>query len=609
MLSDAAVLWTGSDTLCIEDVSTTRGATPYCTIDRVSMAIAHHATMPELEASATKQQIHGIVGFLNLISGPFLIAITGRGAVGRIYQHTVWQLKDVHTVQFARNRRHLSASQLKIEDKYLEMVLSVFDNHRFYFSYSYDLTHGLQRLHTAGETFYQETLYKRMDRRFCWNQHFLVGVARNGEMGHFLLPIMAGFVEIVPAVDINGHAVEVTLISRRAVQRAGTRFTRRGIDRGGAVANFVETEQIVQVDGDFHLAYVQTRGSIPLFWSQTPTLRYKPPVVMNSSEDHELAARRHFTEQLRRYGKQSVISLTNTSGHEGQLTRMFGDIMSKLQSPHLGYYPFDFHKECSWNRWDRLSILMKSVRQDHSVYGAFMAKRQGEVVQIESFQQGVFRTNCIDCLDRSNVVQSMIARETLDLQFRQLQVFQPNESVQEHPRLKRLLDDLWADNADVLSVQYGGSKALKTDFTRTGKRTMAGRFSDFCQSALRYYMNNLADGYRQDAIDVFLGHYKVQNNEGVAVASPVADRRESHVRLAPVLVWVVLVMLLIIMSLTPVDESEPDGLDDSSASHLFTIQHILEGVCVVGAFMIYRFSDRIVDYPALLTGPSSLAAK
>jgi hypothetical protein len=43
--------------------------------------------------------------------------------------------------------------------------------------------------------------------------------------------------------------------------------------------------------------------------------------------------------------------------------------------------------------------------QDHRVYGAFMAKRQGDVVQIESFQQGVFRTNCIDCLDRSNVVQ------------------------------------------------------------------------------------------------------------------------------------------------------------------------------------------------------------
>jgi hypothetical protein len=114
---------------------------------------------------------------------------------------------------------------------------------------------------------------------------------------------------------------QVTLISRRAVRRAGTRFNRRGIDRAGAVANFVETEQIVQVDGNYHLAYVQTRGSVPLFWGQTPTLRYKPPVELNTAEDHELAARRHFTEQLRHYGKQSVINLTNTTGHEGRLNR------------------------------------------------------------------------------------------------------------------------------------------------------------------------------------------------------------------------------------------------------------------------------------------------
>jgi hypothetical protein len=146
---------------------------------------------------------------------------------------------------------------------------------------------------------------------------------------------MAGFVEIAGSVDVNGHTVEVTLISRRAVQRAGTRFNRRGVDRGGSVANFVETEQIAQVDGDYHLAYMQTRGSVPLFWTQTPTLRYKPPVEIQASEDHELAARRHFTEQLRRYGKQSVINLTNATGHEGYLNRVFGDMMSKLQSPYV----------------------------------------------------------------------------------------------------------------------------------------------------------------------------------------------------------------------------------------------------------------------------------
>lgn len=263
------------------------------------------------------------------------MVITGKKSVGRIYQHTVWQLTGVHTVPFARNRRHLSESQLRIEDKYLEMIQFVCDTTHMYFSYTYDLTHGLQRLHTAGEAFYKETLYKRMDRRFCWNRHFLAGPARIGDLGQYLLPLMAGFVEIAGSVDVNGHTVEVTLISRRAVQRAGTRFNRRGVDRGGSVANFVETEQIAQVDGDYHLAYMQTRGSVPLFWTQTPTLRYKPPVEIQASEDHELAARRHFTEQLRRYGKQSVINLTNATGHEGYLNRVFGDMMSKIQSPYV----------------------------------------------------------------------------------------------------------------------------------------------------------------------------------------------------------------------------------------------------------------------------------
>jgi len=35
-----------------------------------------------------------------------------------------------------------------------------------------------------------------------------------------------------------------------------------------------------------------------------------------------------------------------------------------------------------------------------------------------SNQSGVFRTNCIDCLDRTNVVQSMIASKCLQDQFK-----------------------------------------------------------------------------------------------------------------------------------------------------------------------------------------------
>lgn len=45
----------------------------------------------------------------------------------------------------------------------------------------------------------------------------------------------------------------------------GTRYNVRGIDAGGHVANFVEVEQCVCVNGAV-TSFVQTRGSIPLFW-------------------------------------------------------------------------------------------------------------------------------------------------------------------------------------------------------------------------------------------------------------------------------------------------------------------------------------------------------
>ena len=46
-----------------------------------------------------------------------------------------------------------------------------------------------------------------------------------------------------------------------------------------------------------------------------------------------------------------------------------------------------------------------------------------------------------------------------------------------HPRyttLEKVFKNVWANNADALSVLYSGTGALKTDFTRTGKRTTAG---------------------------------------------------------------------------------------------------------------------------------------
>jgi len=56
---------------------------------------------------------------------------------------------------------------------------------------------------------------------------------------------------------------------------------------------------------------------------------------------------------------------------------------------------------------------------------------------------------------------------------------------------------VWADHADSVSNAYSGTGALKTDATRTGKRTKQGVLKDGWNSVVRYLKNNYRDGSRQ----------------------------------------------------------------------------------------------------------------
>jgi hypothetical protein len=56
---------------------------------------------------------------------------------------------------------------------------------------------------------------------------------------------------------------------------------------------------------------------------------------------------------------------------------------------------------------------------------------------------------------------------------------------------------VWSDHANFISTAYAGTGAMKTDFTRTGKRTKEGALEDGKRSLMRYIKNNLFDGPRQ----------------------------------------------------------------------------------------------------------------
>ena len=181
-------------------------------------------------------------------------------------------------------------------------------------------------------------------------------------------------------------------------------------------------------------------------------------------------------------------------------------------------------------RWDRLSVLLDKVDMERRQHGFALWQMRGGghgqpsqgafaamAHEMSQTQSGVIRTNCIDCLDRTNVVQSMLARLTLLEQLAALGVLPPpsaEESTENRlgglasaaPALADSLQILWADHADQCSLQYSGSPALKSDFTRTGKRTLRGILNDGYHAATRYIANNFLDGVRQDAYDLLLGN-------------------------------------------------------------------------------------------------------
>ncbi|XP_075238131.1 phosphatidylinositol-3-phosphatase SAC1 [Lycorma delicatula] len=489
-------------------------------IDRMSQEISLQANSGQIPRSSSRKTVYGVLGVIRLIAGPYLVVITGRTKIGSINSQEIWKLDSTELICYPRTLTHLTESQINMDREYKSMVNLVLNTPGLYFSYTYDLTHSLQRLHNTPPQFLMNSMFSRADQRFLWNRFLLKQFCTSEACNNFALPLMHGFVSINQC-SLNGKPFTFSLISRRSCNRAGTRLFTRGVDQNGYVANFVETEQIVESSGD-KSSFVQIRGSIPLFWQQQPNLKYKPRPALMQSENHVEAFAKHFDTQVIDYGRQIVVNLVDHRGSEGELEEAYKDMVNRVNNNNVRYESFDFHAECRKMRWDRLKILIDRLAHEQDEFSHFLLLRDGTLA---SLQDGVFRTNCIDCLDRTNVVQSMLARRSLNNVLQRLGILRPGQLIENQFAFESLFKTVWADNADYISTQYSGTGALKTDFTRTGKRTRIGLIRDGLNSITRYYKNNFTDGFRQDAIDVFLGHYLVDNNEGVTVPCPLEVNR------------------------------------------------------------------------------------
>ncbi|XP_042289257.1 phosphatidylinositide phosphatase SAC2 isoform X2 [Thunnus albacares] len=411
----------------------------------------------------------------------------------------------------------------RLERRLLDELYKIFmDSDSFYYSMTYDLTNSVQRQGDSEKT--SLPLWKQVDDRFFWNKHMIQDLInlQVPDVDFWVIPIIQGFVQVeelvvnynetsdeersspetppqeVTCVDDIHPRFTVALISRRSRHRAGMRYKRRGVDTDGHVANYVETEQLIHVHSHT-LSFVQTRGSVPVFWSQAG-YRYNPRPRLEKGEKETMSYfSAHFEEQLKICNKQVIINLVDQSGRE----KLIGDAYLKqvllYNNPNLTYVSFDFHEHCRGMKFENVQILTDAISDIITDMKWAWVDQDGVICK----QEGVFRVNCMDCLDRTNVVQAAIARVVMEQQLKKLGVMPPEQPLP--PKCYRIYQIMWANNGDTISRQYAGTAALKGDFTRTGERKLAGVMKDGVNSANRYYLNRFRDAYRQAVIDLMMG--------------------------------------------------------------------------------------------------------
>ncbi|KAL9030761.1 MAG: hypothetical protein Q9196_001139 [Gyalolechia fulgens] len=563
--------------------------------------------------------IAGILGIIKLRLDKYIIVITKAQPMGKLKGHMVYKI--IATEFLPLRDRILHDPD---EDTYLTLLRTLLKTGPMYFSYSFDITNSFQRQASANPS---QALWQGADDRFFWNKfiqsdliEFANGKNGSGFRHHgthqtgadpFILPVMFGMMRIT-TTRIKSTPITFALITRRSRHRAGTRYLTRGIDEHGHVANFNETEQIVVLNdgirdmvameggegmqngtiGGFDsqdvqvMSYVQTRGSVPVYWAEVSTLRYTPDLQIRGVETAVDAAKHHFDEQIKIYGDNYLVNLVNQRGREARVKTAYEQVVRTLVSgpdeatqadyvsnekihvveasqtnqeyDRLHYVYFDFHNETKGLKWHRAQLLLDQLKdgliQGQYFRGVDMPGHSQGRLEVRNRQTAVVRTNCMDCLDRTNVIQTMLARWTLTRQLIDVGVLKPGESADDDLAFRILFRNIWADNADVISKSYSGTGALKTDFTRTGERTRAGMLQDLNSSITRYVLNNFWDGPRQDAFDLFLGAFH-PDSAGVGASPVFVDRRPPLIQAIPYVLAASFFLVLISSFARPNPES------------------------------------------------------
>ena len=489
-----------------------------------------------------KTKAKAILGIIKIKEIEFLLYVTSSEIVGKIKGETIYKISEVDFCEIPNKNLNKNEYADEFQIKYIKEGISKLLKLGFYYSFGLDLTNSQQNqskiIYNLMKGKYKNTkkeddieiinnetisvfsskiknIYKTTYKKYFFNYN-LYKKFINPETSEpidytFITPIICGFIKMFD-YEIDKKKLQFILITRRSQNYAGTRYNTRGINDDGNVANFCESEQILIYDNTIMCSFCQLRGSVPIFFEQ---IGFTAATDITRNKNLTIDA---FTKHLQEINKDfSLIYFINLLNQKKSIeapiiAEFEKQIKFRKDNNKFRYIYFDMQNECPKDNYSRIDNLINTISPIIRLFGFFACNLKTN--QIFSIQKGTPRTNCLDCLDRTNVVQTRITWKILENMFSFLKIdhkmilniFNQNESffLVSNNDFKEKMKDVWADNGDQISIQYAGTASTITTVTKTGGHNLRGFIQHSIATVSRIYQGNFEDDFKQECINILL---------------------------------------------------------------------------------------------------------
>ncbi|EPY49482.1 inositol-polyphosphate 5-phosphatase [Schizosaccharomyces cryophilus OY26] len=341
---------------------------------------------------------------------------------------------------------------------------------------------------------------------YCWNRFMIREVATHFEeaqigdkLPSLLLRCFRGYVE-----SYDNSFYSMAIISKLSSYGSQQTYPPSGLDDDAFCSLFVETEFVVQAKKKL-ASFLQVRGTVPCFWEQEYSSWYGGYVSFTTSEQASQGAfNRHFRKLQRIYKEIFVLDLLDEGKVEGPLKQAYKHHLMLLPFPAVTK---QFHIALDANKSNFETGFKKIMRDALKDMSFYLHNYESDLPS--SVQNGVIRTNDIDCLGRTNLAQWKISEITLKDMFNSIKA-----DLSE--KIREIHGQLWSNNGDAIAKLVTGVGSIGSSISRRGYSSLAGSLSDLTKSFGRMYLGRFPDEETQNTMLYLLGAFLGQRSVLIA---------------------------------------------------------------------------------------------